>query len=156
VKPALRRDCQDPLTACGYDLYGALAAADGSPVDPAGFRLNQPPGPGLGYARPVALAFDGTQFVAAFLDLNTIEPVDLAKWWTESASSGYPIFGTRFLPDGTVLDGDPIGRLLQPRRTAAGGRLVATDSSLLLVWQDTRNTPPMSDRGIYAQRIFAH
>ena len=152
----LRRECPDPLTACGYDLYGALAAADGSPVDAAGFRLNQPPGPGLAYARPIALAFDGTQFLAAFLDLNTIEPVDLAKWWADGASSGYPIFGTRFLPDGTVLDGDPIGRLLQPRRTAVGGRLVATDSSLLLVWQDTRNTPPMSDRGIYAQRLFAH
>ncbi len=151
---ALRRDCPEPLTACGYDLYGALATADGAPVDPAGFRLNQSPGPGLAYARPVALAFDGTQFLAAFFDLNTILPVDLAQWWHDSGSSGYPIFGTRFLPDGTVLDADPIGRLLQPQPTAVGGRLVVTDSSFLLVWHDTRNSPPLSNRGIYAQRLF--
>lgn len=153
---ALRQDCQNPATECGYDLYAALATADGTPVDPAGFRLNQPPGPGLAYARPVGLAFDGTQFLAAFFDLRTIEPIDFAKFWTASANTGYQIFGTRFLPDGTVLDADPIGRLLQPRPTSAGGRLVTTDSSFVLLWHDTRNTPPVNLRGVWAQRLFPH
>ncbi len=154
---ALRNSCPTSTsTFCGFDLVGGRATATGAPVDTAGVRLNQRPDGDAARARPFGLAFDGTDFVAVFIDLEAQGPYDFTRW-PRPLETGFPVFAARFSPAGTLLDTDePIGRLVHPGQTAIDGRLVADATGVVAVWKDLRHPGPLLARSYWMQRLFPH
>ena len=155
---ALRNSCPTSAgTFCGYDLIGGRASASGASLDPTGVRLNQRPDGAPVHARPQGFAFDGTSFVASFIDLEAQGPYDFTEWprplWT-----GYAIFAARYTTTGTLVDApEPIGRLVHPLPTAVDGRLVRDAMGMVIVWEDLRHAGTAETlRSYWMQRIFPH
>ncbi|KFE70727.1 hypothetical protein DB31_5769 [Hyalangium minutum] len=102
------------------DIYAArVRASDGVILDSPGFPLNTR----TGAQSSVALAFDGSLFLAV---------------WKDERTSNAALYGTRVRPsDGTVLDTGG-GRVLYPDSSYKGAPALAFDgSSYLLVWRDS-------------------
>jgi hypothetical protein len=81
---------QDSRSAASWDVYAARVSPAGVLLDPSGLAI----APWDGQEQAPALAFDGTNYLAAFEDFR----------------SGQWIYGTRVSPAGAVLD--PSGILI--------------------------------------------
>jgi hypothetical protein len=120
---------------CGEQVVAGRLDDAGVPVDQSGTRLDVGPAAGNPSAFPSALAHDGTNWIATFL----------ADRWT---------FAARMAPDGTRLDDEIIGLLMNPVPTLRGPAMAATDTHLVLAWQGSAslNVPGP----LLVQRVLAH
>ncbi len=121
---------QDYRNGVYSDIYGARVSQDGALIDPSGFPVST----AAGWQGSPAVAFDGTDFLAS---------------WVDTRIGNNRIYGARVNRDGTVLDtsGIILSTSADDRRVPA----VAFDgASFLVVWQDYRNG---SDPDIYGARV---
>lgn len=147
-----------PPYYCGYDLVGGRVAGDGTPLDPAGFRLNED---GYPYffpsPTPTGLSFDGTSYLVLFTDLqlfNVPEPVFPLEY---GRRYGLPLFLSRVATDGTVSnDGERYGLLVRGKTTTFSGVIASNAQNSIVSWLDTRSSKPGEEMSIYAQRMLAH
>jgi hypothetical protein len=118
-------------TRTGYeaDIYGARVAPDGQVFDPSGIVLSSA---GMDQRHP-SIAFDLPNYVVV---------------WDDARDPMSVVYGTRLVPDGTVLDPDGFsvsssGGYYYPLPVIAAG-----DDNLLVVWADMR------DLTSYAVRVY--
>jgi hypothetical protein len=131
--------CQDAIVG--------RVSGDGEALDLYGLQVNNPPAPGS-FVQAVGLAFDGTNYLATFVD----------QWAACGANaSGYQVFGARVTPGGTVLNPD----VLHDTATARSAEVAATRTHAVVAWDDLRMNQTCNDgvywgRSVYAQRALAH
>jgi subtilisin family serine protease len=141
--------CTDPADAstCTYVAAFAHLNAAGVPTDPDGLELSN-----QGFPMR-SITFDGTNYLGIFVARGTLR--------------GTQVFGTRFAPDGQVLDDEGLGLLLLPNSLGvvpvAFGTSMApvindAATSALLTWVDTVDYGATSTYSspISAQRVLAH
>jgi subtilisin family serine protease len=154
----LRDSCPALSSSCGWNLIGGHVSGLGVPADTAGVQLNRSPAQGDAFCQTMGTSFDGTNYIAAFLDYSVPVPLLPA---TSTISTGFyigfPIFAARLDANDTLVDNEPIGALVHAGQTTLSGRLVSTATSSVAVWMDTRHdAPEIWPRSLYAQRVFPH
>jgi hypothetical protein len=114
-----------------YDVYGARITTAGMMLDSAGFVISS----AVRYQQTPALAFDGSNYLVAWVDTRSGTNAD--------------VYGTRVTPAGQVLDTEGI-----PVCSSAGLQhdpSVSFDgTNCLVVWDDSRNG---NDDDIYGARV---
>jgi hypothetical protein len=129
---------------CAQDAVAGRVSGAGVPLDPAGFRVNNRPPVDLPFIADVGLAFDGSDYVATFLDYTP--------------PCGYNLYGARIARDGTVSNPDVPGSPLVEGSTAGSADVAATHTQALTAWEDLRpNSCANYQYGsVYAQRAMPH
>ncbi len=111
------------------NLYGAIVDTSGTVLTPDGFPIS----PIVSFESYPSVAFDGTNFLAVWVDLR----------------NGWPdIYGSRITPEGIVLDtlGIPIATAVNDQTDPD---VVFNGNEYVVTWTDQRN----NEKEIYAARI---
>lgn len=126
------------------DALGARLSAGGVALEVNGFRLNNPPPLGSAFVGGVGVTFDGTNYIASFMD-----------GWSSCGSS---LFAVRVDNAGQVLDADVPGVLISDAGAAYSTAVAATRTAAVVAWEDSRNGVSCGypAKRVYAQRALAH
>jgi hypothetical protein len=123
---------------CGEDAIGARVTAAGVALDVAGIRLNNEPFDGGQYVTPESVSFDGTSWVVSFRSPD-------ASWREQ-------VFAARVAPDGTLVDDEPKGLLLDDGDVLATA-LASARADSVLVWRESDSE---TTGAVHARRLLPH
>jgi hypothetical protein len=127
-----------PGNICGEDAIGARVTSTGVALDVDGIRLNHEPFDGGQFIAPDSAAFDGTSWIVSFRSPDGS--------WREQ------VFAARVAADGSLLDDEPKGLLLDDGDVIAS-ELAGARLDSVLVWREADSS---STRAVRARRLLSH